>query len=81
MSQARDAAHARGRQVTLHAHAAREAGAVTALVALLHARSGEVVRARPRALLRGQSAVIEARARRCPPFGRALVRARSVFQV
>jgi len=51
---------------------------VTALVALLHARSGEVVRARPRALLRGQSAVIEARAHRCPPFGRVLVRARSV---
>ncbi len=48
--------------MTLHAHAAREAGAVTALVALLHARSGEVARRRPRALLRGQTAIIEVRA-------------------
>lgn len=48
-------------QVTLHAHAAREAGAVTTLVALLHARTGEVARKRPRALLRGQTAVIEVR--------------------
>jgi elongation factor 1 alpha-like protein len=49
----------RGQQVTLHAHAAREAGHVSALLELLDARTGEVVRARPRCLLRGQAAVVE----------------------
>ena len=46
-------------QVTLHAHTARESGHISALVSLLNSKTGEVVRAKPRCLLKGQTAVIE----------------------
>ncbi|KAG2439867.1 hypothetical protein HYH02_010497 [Chlamydomonas schloesseri] len=49
----------RGQAVTLHAHVAREEGHISALVALLDPRSGEVLKARPRCLTRGQSALVE----------------------
>lgn len=39
--------------------AARESGHVSALLSLLNAKTGEVQRARPRCLLKGQSAVVE----------------------
>ncbi|PNW73614.1 hypothetical protein CHLRE_13g565750v5 [Chlamydomonas reinhardtii] len=49
----------RGQAVTLHAHVAREEGHLSALVALLDPRTGEEVKARPRCLTRGQSALVE----------------------
>lgn len=49
----------RGQAVTLHAYTARGSGHVTALVSLLDSKTGEVVRRRPRCLLKGQSAVVE----------------------
>lgn len=39
--------------------AARETGHISGLVSLLNAKTGEVQRARPRCLLKGQSAVVE----------------------
>ena len=44
----------RGASVTLHCHTAREEAVVTALVALLDGKSGDVLKQRPRCLLRGQ---------------------------
>ena len=38
----------KGRSVTVHAHVAREAGHVSALTAMLSARTGEVAKAKPR---------------------------------
>ncbi|PSC70924.1 HBS1 isoform X1 isoform B [Micractinium conductrix] len=49
----------RGQQVTIHAHTARESGHVSALLSLLNSKTGEVQRAKPRCLLKGQSAVVE----------------------
>ncbi|KAL4448191.1 hypothetical protein ABPG75_005410 [Micractinium tetrahymenae] len=49
----------KGQQVTIHAHTARESGHISGLVSLLNAKTGEVQRARPRCLLKGQSAVVE----------------------
>ncbi|EFN56452.1 hypothetical protein CHLNCDRAFT_35207 [Chlorella variabilis] len=49
----------RGQQVTIHAHTARESGHISGLVSLLNGKTGEVQRARPRCLLKGQSAVVE----------------------
>lgn len=49
----------KGQQVTIHAHTARESGHVSALVSLLNSKTGEVQRARPRCLLKGQSGVVE----------------------
>ncbi|KXZ51213.1 hypothetical protein GPECTOR_13g700 [Gonium pectorale] len=54
----------RGQAVTLHAHVAREEGHITALSAVLDARSGEVTKARPRCLTRGQTALVEVTAAR-----------------
>lgn len=39
--------------------AARESGHISRLVSLLNSKTGEVQRARPRCLLKGQSAVVE----------------------
>lgn len=39
--------------------AARESGHISGLVSLLNGKTGEVQRARPRCLLKGQSAVVE----------------------
>lgn len=39
--------------------AARETGHISGLVSLLNGKTGEVQRARPRCLLKGQSAVVE----------------------
>ena len=47
--------------MTLHAHAVREAAHLSSLVSLLDGRSGEVLRARPRCLLKGQSALVQVR--------------------
>lgn len=57
----------RGRrpQVTLHAHTARESGHISGLVSLLNPKSGEVMRAKPRCLLKGQAAVVEVTPARC----------------
>lgn len=72
-----------GAAVTLHAHTARESGNVTALAALLDAKTGEEVRKRPRCLLKGQSAVVEVTPARplcvedyadCRPLGRIALR-------
>lgn len=49
----------RGQQVTLHAHTARESGHISGLVSLLNSKSGEVIRTKPRCLLKGQTAVVE----------------------
>ena len=46
-------------QVTIHVHAAQEAGHITALTSLLDPKSGLVAKQRPRALLKGQSALVE----------------------
>lgn len=46
-------------QVTLHAHASQETGYITQLVSLLNAKTSEVSKARPRCLLKGQSAMVE----------------------
>lgn len=42
-----------------HPPAARESGHISGLLSLLNAKTGEVQRARPRCLLKGQSAVVE----------------------
>lgn len=49
----------RGAAVTLHAHTAREAARVTALVALLDRATGAVTRERPRFLTAGQAALVQ----------------------
>ena len=49
----------KGQQVTLHAHAARDSGHVSRLIATLDGTTGEVVRERPRCLVKGQSAKLE----------------------
>jgi elongation factor 1 alpha-like protein len=49
----------KGAAVTLHAHTAREAGRVSALLALLNARTGAVIRDRPRFLTAGQAALVQ----------------------
>ena len=58
----------RGQAVTLHAHAARESGHVSALVSLLDPKTWEVSRARPRCLLKGQTAVVEVTPARAVPL-------------
>ena len=50
----------KGQQVTLHSHVAREEGSVTLLVATLNPKThNEVIKAKPRCLLKGQTALIE----------------------
>ncbi|KAL3688674.1 hypothetical protein R1sor_014983 [Riccia sorocarpa] len=49
----------RGSQVVLHAHHAKESAKVADLVALLEAKTGAVVRKKPRCLTSNQSAIIE----------------------
>jgi elongation factor 1 alpha-like protein len=44
----------KGAAVTVHAHTARESGVLSGLLALLDGKTGEVVRAKPRCLLKGQ---------------------------
>lgn len=70
-------------QVTLHAHAARETGFVSRLVASIDAKTGEASKKRPRVLLKGQSAEIEVTANRpmclemysdCRALGRIVLR-------
>ena len=46
-------------QVSVHVHAAHEAGRLSRLISLLHPKSGQVVRARPRALAKGATALVE----------------------
>ncbi|GAX83662.1 hypothetical protein CEUSTIGMA_g11087.t1 [Chlamydomonas eustigma] len=54
----------KGQQVTLHAHVAREEGNISALISVLNPKSGEVAKAKPRCLLKGQTALIEVTAAR-----------------
>ena len=49
------------KQATLHAHTARETGHISRLIAVLHPRTGKVMKARPRVLLPGQTAIVEVR--------------------
>lgn len=49
----------KGQAVTVHAHAARDSAHVSGLVSLIDGKSGDVIRERPRCLLKGQTAVIE----------------------
>lgn len=49
----------RGAAVSVHSHMAREEATVSALVATLNAKSGEVERAKPRAVPRGATALVE----------------------
>ena len=58
----------KGQQVTLHAHAVRDSGHVSRLIALLDSETGEVIKERPRCLLKGQSARIEVTAARPIPL-------------
>ena len=46
-------------QVSVHVHAAVEAGQISRLVSVLNPKTGEVMKARPRALSKGQTAVLE----------------------
>lgn len=46
-------------QVSVHVHAAVEAAQVSRLISILNPKSGEVMKARPRALTKGQTAVLE----------------------
>ncbi|KAK9787261.1 hypothetical protein WJX73_009440 [Symbiochloris irregularis] len=48
-----------GQPVTIHVHTAQEAGQISSLVSLLDAKTGEVSKQRPRAVLKGQSAVVQ----------------------
>ena len=46
-------------QVTLHAHAARETGHISQLLAVVNPKTGEQAKRKPRVLTKGQSAVVE----------------------
>lgn len=46
-------------QVTIHAHSAREAGALTKLLATINPKTGEEVKRNPRCLIKGQTALVE----------------------
>lgn len=48
-----------GQPATLHVHVGKEEAAITALVSLLDSKTGEVKKAKPRCLLKGQSGVVE----------------------
>ena len=45
--------------MVIHAHTAQESGSISALVALLDPKTGQTARARPRCLLKGQTALVE----------------------
>lgn len=49
----------KGQNVTIHAHTAREAGHVSALLSVLDAKTGEVVKRNPRCLVKGQTAIVQ----------------------
>eukprot|EP00775_Hariotina_reticulata_P011038 gene11038-11193_t len=49
----------KGQAVTVHAHTAREAGVVSALLGLCDSRTGRAGQRKPRCLLSGQTALIE----------------------
>ena len=49
----------RGQQITLHAHAVRDSGHIVKLGAVVDGKTGEVVRERPRCLVKGQTARLE----------------------
>ena len=46
-------------QVSVHVHATHESGQVSQLVTLLNPKTGAVVKARPRVLTKGQTALVE----------------------
>ena len=56
--------------MTIHAHSARASGTITRLISLLDPKTGEQSRARPRMLLKGQTAVAEIVPTRALPLER-----------
>jgi len=48
-----------GQNVTLHSHAARNTGTISKLVSIVDPKSGQVMKEKPRCLLKGQGAVID----------------------
>lgn len=48
-----------GQNVTLHSHAARNTGTISKLVSIVNPKSGQVMKEKPRCLLKGQGAIIE----------------------
>lgn len=46
-------------QVSIHVHTAQESGQISQLISVLNPKTGEVTRARPRAIVKGQTAVVE----------------------
>ena len=46
-------------QVTIHVSTAQEAGQISALVSTVNPKTGEVAKRRPRAVLQGQTAILE----------------------
>ncbi|BDA43503.1 HBS1-like protein [Coccomyxa sp. Obi] len=49
----------KGRQVSIHVHTAQESGQISRLISVLNPKTGEVTKARPRAIVKGQTAVVE----------------------
>lgn len=45
--------------MSVHVHTAQESGQILRLVSVLNPKTGEVTKARPRALTKGQTAVVE----------------------
>lgn len=49
----------KGQAVVVHAHTARQSGHISGLLSVLDPKSGEVAKARPRCLIKGQTAMVE----------------------
>lgn len=48
-----------GLHVSLHAHAVRESGQISKLVSIINNKTGDVIKSKPRCLIRGQTAIVE----------------------
>ena len=46
-------------QVSIHMHTAQESGQISRLISVLNPKTGEVTKARPRAIVKGQTALVE----------------------
>lgn len=46
-------------QVSVHVHSAQESGHISKLESILHPKTGEVSKQRPRAVAKGQTALVE----------------------
>lgn len=58
----------KGQAVTVHMHATRDSGHINRLVSVLDGETGEVVKERPRCLVKGQTAVVEVATSKQIPF-------------